>query len=706
MSRAEQSLFFLSLPELKTLCCVSLSLEEDEDGMRSRQIKMCRELVLLYSDILASPALDSLSEITVVMAISFFRIGVLQAYGQRRSLQMAPPQHVLPGVLQYCLSYSLITRLAPNWNKAGLYLISGMELSTREFQMCISVEVHTVRLPPTTLVDFDLPPLQLRNFCSQPDSVLYTSSSTGGAIWCYVLPSMKKGQITSIRRQLPKDTPFRSYTDLKNHWNSLYGYRLPELAEEEVVYCSVYFKLVGERHFTYPLSCIRLKAVQRWSRVDLQGALGPFISDVRDQLRSVCGFPARLTRKPCYHTASLTCAASVQVLRGERVNLSTVSSARPVLTQLPAPRPAKPHYGSQPPAWPPISQQAAPQGVLGSGYGLLNCHRDTGKEEQGFSSSSSFPLSSSFPSTYQATPVVFSSSSFSSSSYLTGVSVPSSSFVPLFQTATSLAAAPCISLSSSSSSVLCPLPPPRQLKGNSEPKFVPIFKNKCQTRHVNIALLRAQKKKKLIGEEMENVSLLAIGRKKPADMPLSSSSSSVRPQWPHMPPPPTIPPFNRQPEPHNSTQTCLKLNHVPRFGPAQRPKPPLILNPKPEIDPRSERDPKASSRQNKASHSTGAVQNKASMQQSIPAPEPPPPPPLAPPDIPSSRGRDVFEFKPKTSRSAIQDVDVEKMARSNQLSKVNSATLLAWLKGRGVTVRAKHRKDELMLKVMGCLAEV
>ena len=31
-----------------------------------------------------------------------------------------------------------------------------------------------------------------------------------------------------------------------------YGYRLPELAEEEVVYCSVYFRLVGDRLFTYP----------------------------------------------------------------------------------------------------------------------------------------------------------------------------------------------------------------------------------------------------------------------------------------------------------------------------------------------------------------------------------------------------------------------------------------------------------------------
>lgn len=30
-----------------------------------------------------------------------------------------------------------------------------------------------------------------------------------------------------------------------------YGYRLPELAEDEVLYCSVYFRLLGEILFRY-----------------------------------------------------------------------------------------------------------------------------------------------------------------------------------------------------------------------------------------------------------------------------------------------------------------------------------------------------------------------------------------------------------------------------------------------------------------------
>uniref|UniRef100_A0A8P4GMM1 Si:ch211-152c8.2 n=2 Tax=Dicentrarchus labrax TaxID=13489 RepID=A0A8P4GMM1_DICLA len=407
----QRPMFFLGLPDLKKLLCVSLTLQQDDDELRSKQIKTCRELVLLYSDILASPALDSFTEITVVTAIPFFHKGILQVFGQRRGLQLGSPQCVLPGILQCCLSYSLITRLAPSWNKAGLYLITGrdfltergrlnavsMELSTSEGQLCISIDASTVRLPPTTLEDFDLPPLVLRRFCSDPDSVL-DPTSTGRAIWCYVLPSMKRGQIITISRQLPRDGPFKTYRDLQNHWNRLYGYRLPELAEEEVVYCSVYFRLVGERLFTYPLSCIRLQPLQRCPRDDLQGALGSFLSDLRDRLQSVCGLPARLTGKPRYSTVGVSTAATVQVLTVEQINVtSSSSSIRAVLTQLPPPppppplpplppRPVKSPFGSQPPAWPPLSQQDGAQRLLGNGY------RSSLTQSQEFSSSSSLLL--------------------------------------------------------------------------------------------------------------------------------------------------------------------------------------------------------------------------------------------------------------------------------------------------------------------------
>uniref|UniRef100_A0A4W5PZB2 DUF4708 domain-containing protein n=1 Tax=Hucho hucho TaxID=62062 RepID=A0A4W5PZB2_9TELE len=317
----EQSLFFLILPDLSKLCCVTLSLQSDDEEVRNKQVKTCRDLLLLYADIVASPVLGCFSEITMVMAVSSLCV----VFGQ-----MGSPQRVLPGILQTCLSYSLTSRLAPNWNKVGQFLIAGsmfplpvMELSANESQLCVSVEANTVRLPPIRLEDFDIPPTVLRNFHSQPDAVIQTFSMSSN--WCYILPSMKRGQIVSISHRMPAKSPFQCYADIQNHWSSLYGYRLPQIDEEEVIYCNVYFKLVGERLFTYPLSCIRTEPVQRCPRVDLQGALSSFLSHLRESLQTVCGFPARMTSKPCYHTTSLLSIASAQVpgLTSVRFSLSS-----------------------------------------------------------------------------------------------------------------------------------------------------------------------------------------------------------------------------------------------------------------------------------------------------------------------------------------------------------------------------------------------
>ncbi|XP_070709476.1 uncharacterized protein C18orf63 homolog [Pempheris klunzingeri] len=649
----QQSMFFLGLPDLKKLVCVTVTLPEDDQDLRSKQIKTCRELVLLYSDVLASPALDSFTEISVVMAIPFLQKGVLQVFGQRRRLQLGSPQCVFPGVLQCCLSYSLITRLAPSWNKAGLYLVSGkdflteagrlnavgMELSTSEGQLCISIEANTVRLPPTTLEDFDLPPSVLRRFCSDPDFIL-DPASTGGAIWCHVLPSMKKGQIITISRQLPRDGPFRTYRDLQNHWNCLYGYRLPELAEEEEVYCSVYFRLVGQRLFTYPLSCVRLQPVQRCPRAGLQGALGPFLSDVRDRLQAVCGFPAHLTSKPRYHTASLNTAATVQVLRAQQINLT--SSIRPVLTQLPPPPPpppVKPSFGSQPPAWAPVSQQDGAQGRA------------------------SFTFSAP--------------------------SLTSSSSLPPFQPASALS-----SSSSSSSSLLPPLPPLSQTPAS---KLVPIFKNKCPSRHVNVAVLRLQRQRGQLsggGEEQGRVTLPPFTTKTPTAASSSSCVSSSSAARLSIRPLPIVPRFRRRPKPPSGAAPPPtghpKLKRIPSLSPPAQGKPGLIPPPKLQV-------------RFRADATLGSEVGGEAAEQ----PSAEPPRPLASSDdhTNSSRQGVLFKSKPKKSRSVVRDVDVEKMARSNQLSKLNSATLSAWLRGRGALVGAKHKKEELMLKVMGCLAE-
>nr|XP_020477532.1 uncharacterized protein C18orf63 homolog isoform X2 [Monopterus albus] len=600
MSAGVQHLFFLGLPDLGQLVCTTLTLQEEEDEPRNKQIKACRKLVLLYKDVLASPAQDSVTGITVVMAVG-------------------SPQRVLPGVLQYCLSYSLISRLAPSWNKVGLYLISGndflseggvlnavsMGLSTSEGQLCISVEASTVRLPPVALEDFDFPPIVLSRFCSDPDSCLDLEQ----ARWCHVLPSMRRGEIIAVRRQLPSDGPFRTYGDLQNHWNSLYGYRLPELAEQELVYCSVCFRLLGNRLFTYPLSCIRMQPVQRCPRVDLHQTLGSFLPDIRDTLQSVCGFPARLTSKPRVHTVAPNTTTTVQELNSQ---VSTMSSSKLDISQvaaLPPPQPVKPFCWSQPPAWTPLSQQGGAPG-----------------QSQGCQGDRTGPLSLSFSSTlthFQA---------------------------PLCLTS---------STSSSSSSAHSSGPGPSQTPVYSPHKCVPVFKSKCSLHPGSDGLQPAQNQC-LSGRVVERATVTAFD--KGADSPSSSLPA---------PPPPTVPHFNHCPKRYSSTDpqppAHPKLKRI--FGPE------IVLTPNQEI--KSKSGPKTSSDGEAVAYSSSGRQEKAAKQPSAAPPEPPRPPPssaVSSKDTCSSSRQEVV-----LESNVMQDV--EEMARSHQLSRLSCATLSSERKG-------------------------
>ncbi|XP_027130228.1 uncharacterized protein si:ch211-152c8.2 [Larimichthys crocea] len=267
-----------------------------------------------------------------------------------------------------------------------------------------------------------------------------------------------------------------------------------------------------------------------------------------------------------------------------------------------------------------------------------------------------------------------------------------------------------LSSSPPSSSVRSPLPPPSQTPVISAPRLVPIFKNKCPSRHVNVALLRVQKLKEQLsgggggGEERERVTL-PVFRKTPTTAPVSSLSALT------IPPPPIIPRFSHHsaaPQPGHP-----RVKHLSSLSPAAKSR--LRLNPAPQIQIKFKSRPSSKNKVTfsmdckPAAESSCDQQDQAARPPSAAPPEPPRPHTSS--DVSSkdtsssSRKGVVFESKPKKSRSAVRDVDVEQMARSNQLSQLNSATLLAWLRGRGALVSSKHRKEELMLKVMSCLAE-
>ncbi|XP_037235128.1 uncharacterized protein C18orf63 homolog [Falco rusticolus] len=321
-----QSLFFVSLPDLQNLCAstVTLSSHIPEAETRSTQIKICRRLLFLHQDILSAPVIGTLNQISVVMAIPFYKSGICQAYIEKQGATLEAPQTVSPAILQTCLSYTLTARLAPRWNKAGHLLVQGkdflshsgrqnavvIDLSVSERQLCISVEPCSIRLPPPQLEDFDISTNTLKLFDSNENIVIHQHSILSN--WCYVLPSMKMGQIINISHIIPPESPFHSYKEFQMHWKNLYGYILPEDIEKTKIYFSVYFRPIGERFFTYPLSCIRSQPVQYFPRTDSESVLNSFLSDIKCNLSHLCGFPVKMTSKALYATEGLSRALEMK----------------------------------------------------------------------------------------------------------------------------------------------------------------------------------------------------------------------------------------------------------------------------------------------------------------------------------------------------------------------------------------------------------
>ncbi|GAB1301915.1 Predicted gene, 17266 [Apodemus speciosus] len=295
-----QSLFFIILPDLHKLCAVQIILSSRvaETDIRSTQIKTCRQLLFLHEDILTAPVPGILNQISVVMSIPFFKSGRLNAYIEKYGAKMEAPQRVTPAILQNCLSYSLVARLAPAWNRTGHLLVqvqldgiltpenmvnsfSVLDINVTETQVCLSIEVYTIRLPPPELQEFDISQHIIEDFHTNQNAVIERHSILSN--WCYILPR--------------------------------YGYKLPEDCADMKIYCSIYFKMMTTRTFTYPLhtgdsrvpSQLHQKSpIQFFPRVDLDGVLKSFLSDLKSKLPHLCGFPIKMTNKPCYYTQELT----------------------------------------------------------------------------------------------------------------------------------------------------------------------------------------------------------------------------------------------------------------------------------------------------------------------------------------------------------------------------------------------------------------
>ncbi|XP_069813942.1 uncharacterized protein C18orf63 homolog isoform X2 [Dendropsophus ebraccatus] len=318
-AQMKESIFFGDLPDLNNLCAVKIILNAGipHPDIRDKQLKLCRCLLLFCDQIVASPIPEEFTQILVIMSISFYKSGKVQSVAEKQQFKMERPERVTAAMLQTCLFYTITMRLAPSWNKAGHLLIQGADFLTKsgkqdavevsinisDNQLFITVQVHTVCLPPAQLHDFDLAseclgiPLMWNS--------LFIRKKNNWNSWCYVLPSMKMGRIVGFSHDIPPECPFKSYKDFQDYWKTLYGYELPHISGD-VMYCSIYFKFIGEKFFTYPLICLRSQPIQFYPQADVTTVLNTFVDDLRSKIPNLCGFPVNMTNTPVYPVKGFT----------------------------------------------------------------------------------------------------------------------------------------------------------------------------------------------------------------------------------------------------------------------------------------------------------------------------------------------------------------------------------------------------------------
>ncbi|XP_034245094.1 uncharacterized protein LOC117647459 [Thrips palmi] len=203
-----------------------------------------------------------------------------------------------------CLEYTLAARMAPLWNPVAESLVRGKDfLSSGKLTDAVRLRVNVhgeggtawisiypsrMRIAPLAMGDMDVSVPVLARFQDSPLGEV--PATCIGNPWVNVLPSLKRGMVTSITKTIPPECPFQRYKDFRRHWKNMYGYRLPD-DDGGLPYVSVYFERLGKA-MCYPWLCLTPQPPVSLRARDPPAVAAAFLADVASRMPTVCGVAA------------------------------------------------------------------------------------------------------------------------------------------------------------------------------------------------------------------------------------------------------------------------------------------------------------------------------------------------------------------------------------------------------------------------------
>ncbi|CAM1331858.1 C18orf63 (predicted) [Pycnogonum litorale] len=267
----------------------------------------CRELIFTEPSILAQPTLDETATVDVIIEKRYSETSIWIDHLSKLKLKVySVEEEVNRSVYQSCLKYTILAKLAPQWNVVSTYLVQGrdflsstsklnamhLELMVSDGKIQITLIPFRVHLGKMKLEYVVSKQVELQFYSQFPVTRTSITPERMANQWCHILPTMKKGQIASVTKSIPQTSDLKTYKDLKKHWKNQYGYRLPD--EEPPHYYNIFFKMIGNKLFTYPECCIRHTDAITLPTQQPKVVVEEFVKILNDKVTNICSLPFKI----------------------------------------------------------------------------------------------------------------------------------------------------------------------------------------------------------------------------------------------------------------------------------------------------------------------------------------------------------------------------------------------------------------------------
>uniref|UniRef100_W6NBH9 Uncharacterized protein DKFZp781G0119-like n=1 Tax=Haemonchus contortus TaxID=6289 RepID=W6NBH9_HAECO len=242
--------------DLENCRVLHLEINQRVDGRSASphgvQQKMCRDFLHEFasSGTLISPQ-RSLKEIMVVGRDDFVSNSAtkFQQWLRKQSVTVKSINRADSVSLEDCLRYSLVVWVESHqYYRCGKALLKGPFLEGNPYNLtriwfvvhCTSSGEVFLRISPETVRLFPLESKHIRDSATEPR-------------WVYCLPKLGRGQLVGRYRNIPEDSAFANYAQMRAYWKNCHGYDLP--LTEPKNYYNVCFNGIRSS-FLYPDFCV------------------------------------------------------------------------------------------------------------------------------------------------------------------------------------------------------------------------------------------------------------------------------------------------------------------------------------------------------------------------------------------------------------------------------------------------------------------